>query len=88
MSTGSTQPNLSAFPSLWDPPLQQPQLSSSVPSGVARPWKWMGGAGRCGSVDLWVCSIGSSSAMSSNQGNLVVPELNPAQADRHCNSSN
>lgn len=33
MSTGITQPNLSAFPSPWDPHPQQPRSSSSVPSG-------------------------------------------------------
>lgn len=50
MSTGITQPNLSAFPSPWDPHPQQPRSSSSVPSGGGQA---LGVDGRCWKP--WIC---------------------------------
>lgn len=39
-------------------------------------------------MDLCLCSTRSPSTMSSNQGNLMVPERNNTRADRHCDSPN
>lgn len=54
-------------------------------------WGWPGtGSGWevLEAVDLCLCSTRSPSAMSGNQGNLMVPERNNTRADRHCDSPN
>lgn len=72
MSTGSTHPNLSVFPSHGSLTHGvQPWWSSSVPRGGVQA---LGVDRGCWKLWICVCSTRSSSATSSNQGNLMVPE--------------